>query len=204
MAIYCPQCATIELSVAGRASGRLVRCDAAARRGWRGNRRGPYRRRSRRGRFGTPAEVSDAIVIEHVGAADQAARDNAGRRPEAGRRSTGFDLSRSAAARRAFGGAARDWRCSACRSSRRCRNVTGLPADVDQLEFQNVRSETVENRGAVRIVVEGEIVNRSGATMSPCRPSASRSVAPTATEVRSWLVEPTADGLAAGQLDRLS
>jgi len=74
----------------------------------------------------------------------------------------------------------------------------GLPQDAAQLEFQKVHSETVERRGLSTIFVEGEIVNRSDRDVAlPAVRISLRS--PDGVEVRSWLMEPSVDGLAAGR-----
>lgn len=76
--------------------------------------------------------------------------------------------------------------------------VNGLPPEVDKLAFQRVHSETVARNGVRTLVVEGEIVNRSGAAIAvPAIRISLRS--PAGQEVYSWLVEPTADGIAPGR-----
>jgi hypothetical protein len=76
--------------------------------------------------------------------------------------------------------------------------LQGIPDDAAALEFQQVRSETVELRGKSTLFVEGEIVNRSDHDVTlPAVRITLRSV--DGLEVQSWLVEPSADGLAAGR-----
>jgi hypothetical protein len=75
--------------------------------------------------------------------------------------------------------------------------LTGLPAEVADLEFQRVRSETVHLGGLSTLFVEGEVVNRSdGAVTLPAIRITLRS--PGGDAVSSWLVEPAVAGLAAG------
>jgi hypothetical protein len=73
-----------------------------------------------------------------------------------------------------------------------------IPVKVGLLEFQKVRSETVSLRGVSTLFVEGEVVNRAAGHIElPAIEITLKSS--DGTPVRSWLVELTADGLAAGR-----
>jgi hypothetical protein len=74
----------------------------------------------------------------------------------------------------------------------------GLPAEVADLKFQRVRSETVYLHGNSTLFVEGEIINTSlGDVALPAIRITLRSQA--GAPVRSWLVEPSLTGLGAGR-----
>lgn len=76
--------------------------------------------------------------------------------------------------------------------------IKGLPEEVAGLEFQRVRSETVHINGVTTLFVEGEIINRSAADVElPAIRVTLKS--PEGEAVTSWLVEPSAPGLAAGR-----
>jgi hypothetical protein len=76
-------------------------------------------------------------------------------------------------------------------------HARGLPAEVAMLEFQNVKSQTVELRGSDALLVEGTIVNHGANAVSlPAIRITLRSSSGDA--VTSWLVEPAVDGLAPG------
>jgi len=200
MAIYCPQCATLS-NVQSKVgpTGRLMRCERCGTT-WlaREHPDDPYRRGRARA-LPPPTDVSDAIVIEHVGAA-QAPKPPPWRPTPAKPAETGsFDLGRWQPLGAAFGGL--------LAFALLCVPLVGglpqvagagrLPADADQLAFQNVRSETIEHGGASALVVEGEIVNLSGRNVSlPAVRVSLRSA--DGAEVRSWLVEPSTGGLAGG------
>lgn len=65
------------------------------------------------------------------------------------------------------------------------------------LEFQDVKSETVQLPGSDALLVEGTIVNRGASAVSlPAIRITLRSASGEA--VTSWLVEPAVDGLAPG------
>lgn len=73
-----------------------------------------------------------------------------------------------------------------------------LPAEVADLQFQRVRSETVYLHGNSTLFVEGEIVNTSvGEVALPAIRITLRSQS--GAPVRSWLVEPSLAGLGAGR-----
>ena len=73
----------------------------------------------------------------------------------------------------------------------------GLPAEVEQLAFQRVHSETLVRNGVTTLVVEGELVNNSATdVVVPAIRVSLRSTA--GAEVYSWLVEPDKAGLAPG------
>jgi hypothetical protein len=76
--------------------------------------------------------------------------------------------------------------------------MSRLPVKAGLLEFQKVRSETVSLRGVSTLFVEGEVVNRAAGHIElPAIEITLKSS--DGTPVRSWLVELTADGLAAGR-----
>jgi len=77
-------------------------------------------------------------------------------------------------------------------------SLRGLPEAVDQLEFEQVRSETVHLNGVSTFFVEGEIVNRSASDVDlPAIRVTLKSL--DGTTRTSWLVEPSTTGLAAGR-----
>jgi hypothetical protein len=78
-------------------------------------------------------------------------------------------------------------------------NLPGtLPPESENLEFTQVRSQTVEVRGGNTLFVEGMILNRSASDVAL---PAIRVTLRTATgaAVKSWLVEPAVPGLAPGR-----
>ena len=198
MAIYCPQCATLSTvqSKAGP-SGRLIRCQRCGTT-WlaREYDDDPYRRRRSRA-LPPPGDVPDAIVIEDVGPRQQDQKSQPWRPTAASPSEAAFDWSRWQPLGAAVG--------ALLAFALLCVPLVGalprasrLPADADQLAFQNVRSETIEHRGANTLVVEGEIVNLSGRDVS--LPAVRISLkSPNGVEVRSWLVEPSTGGLGGGE-----
>ena len=73
----------------------------------------------------------------------------------------------------------------------------GLPDEVAMLEFQSVRSETVHLKGTSTLFVEGEIVNH--ATSDVVLPAIRITLrSPAGDAVSSWLVEPAVADLAPG------
>ena len=205
MPIYCPHCATpSDIRAAVGSTGRMARCRACGTT-WlaRVIDEDPYQRKP-------PAtversDVADAIVIEHIGAGFKTEpkaqprkrprlRPRASARPPiAGRRGAlkiagaGLALVVAVAVLRIPFVAALPGLAGG-----------GLPQDAAQLEFQKVRSETVERRGLSTLFVEGEIVNRSDRDIAlPAVRISLRS--PDGVEVQSWLMEPSVDGLAAGR-----
>jgi hypothetical protein len=74
----------------------------------------------------------------------------------------------------------------------------GLPADTENLQFAQVRSQTVELHGNSTLFVEGMIVNKSAADVAlPAIRVTLRSA--DGAPMRSWLVEPAVAGLAPGR-----
>jgi predicted Zn finger-like uncharacterized protein len=74
----------------------------------------------------------------------------------------------------------------------------GLPPETDSLQFDAVRSQTVELHGNSTLFVEGKIVNTSAADVAlPAIRVTLR--ASNGAPVRSWLVEPSVAGLAPGR-----
>ncbi len=138
------------------------------------------------------SDVSDALVIEHVGAGFE--------------RASVRTLVPLPVAQK------RDWRMwkiggtmlgaliaiFVLRSPIMAALPGGLPDEVAALEFTSVRSETVHLRGNSTLIVEGEIVNRSGVDIAlPAIRITLRS--PSGDPVSTWLVEPAVAGLAAGK-----
>lgn len=78
-------------------------------------------------------------------------------------------------------------------------NLPGaLPADTASLQFDAVRSQTVELHGNSTLIVEGTIVNTSASDVAlPAIRVTLR--ASDGAPVQSWLVEPSVDGLAPGR-----
>jgi hypothetical protein len=151
------------------------------------------------------SDVADAIVIEHIGAGFKAEPPPKPRRRPISRR--GAHLGRSIAGNRSvrrIAGAA--LAVVVAIVVLRIPFVAalpglgggGLPQDATRLEFQKVHSQTIERRGLSTLLVEGEIVNRSDRDVAlPAVRISLRS--PEGVEVRSWLMEPAVDGLAAGR-----
>ena len=145
-----------------------------------------------------PEDISDAIVIEDIapGRADH----------------PGFGRSRSApppfpADRRWLKGLGIALAAVAALFALRVPLVAALPqkglsAEVQQLAFQRVHSETLVKNGVRTLVVEGELINNSDADVAvPAIRVSLRS--PAGAEVYSWLVEPTKAGLGAGRFVRV-
>jgi hypothetical protein len=77
-------------------------------------------------------------------------------------------------------------------------DLAGVSPEMRALEFHEVRSETVDMKGARTLYVEGNVVNRSAKTVGlPAIRITLR--APGGGEVASWLVEPTATDIAPGR-----
>ena len=72
--------------------------------------------------------------------------------------------------------------------------LKGLPAEVDLLEFRNVRSETIYRGGLATLFIEGEVASKaSGYVDLPAIRVTLKSDA--GEPVTSWLVEPSVTGL---------
>jgi predicted Zn finger-like uncharacterized protein len=199
MPIYCPNCATpSHIRATVGSSGRMVRCRQCGTT-WlaRAIDGDPYQRRQRQA-IAAPTDVADAIVIEHIGAGFKTPppplRRRARRRSPIAANRGAFKILGAALAvvvtiivlRIPFVAALPQLA------------MAGLPDEVAKLEFQRVRSETVELRGVSTLFVEGEIVNRSDRDVAlPAVRISLRSA--DGTEVSSWLVEPATAGLAAGR-----
>ena len=190
MAILCPSCAArqaIDESAIGQ--GRMLHCD------WCGTRwvarpfaENPFRRIAFEAE-----EVSDAIVVEHIAP---------GRARHPGSLLHGRKMPPFPADRRWLKGGAIALAVIAAFFALRVPLVaalpqTGLPAEIEQLAFQRVHSETLVRNGVKTLVVEGELINNSGAdVVVPAIRVALRS--PAGAEGYSWLVEPDKAGLAPG------
>jgi predicted Zn finger-like uncharacterized protein len=192
MAILCPSCAArqaIEEEEVGY--GRMLHCD------WCGTRwiarpyaANPYRRISLASEAG---DVSDAVVIEHIapGRSGHRALPRPHRAPlmSADRRRwlKGFGIGLAVVAAVFALGV----------PLVAALPQKGLPAEVGQLAFQRVHSETMVRNGVKTLMVEGELVNNSGSDVAvPAIRVSLRS--PAGAEVYSWLVEPSKAGLAPG------
>jgi hypothetical protein len=155
----------------------------------------PYQRPHRSRAITGPSDISEAIVLEHIGAGFKAPPP----RQRRARVRSPIVVDRGAlrllAAALGVIVAIIVLRAPFVAA---LPEIAGLPDDVAQLEFQRVRSETVELRGVSTLFVEGEIVNRSDRDVAlPAVRISLRSS--DGAEVRSWLMEPSADGLAAGR-----
>ncbi len=143
-----------------------------------------------------PAEVADALVIEHVGPGFERAGVRA-RMPAA-------TVAEAPKRRRWL-----SWRTAGIglgavlavvllRSPILAALPGGLPDEVKSLEFTRVHSETLHRKGTSTLVVEGEITNRSASDVAlPAIRITLR--APNGDPVSTWLVEPAVAGLAAGK-----
>jgi hypothetical protein len=142
-------------------------------------------------------DVADAVVIEHIGPGFK-------RLPPPHRREQPASVGRAPRDRRTFKIAGTILGALVAIVLFRSPIVAafpvlnGLPAEVADLEFQKVRSETVHLGGLSTLFVEGEIANRSGNdVVLPAIRITLRS--PAGGAVTSWLVEPSVTGLAAGR-----
>ncbi|MEX0853968.1 MAG: hypothetical protein WD036_11905 [Bauldia sp.] len=199
MASHCPQCATPHDGWStARPAGRMLRCRRCGST-WLasdGNDEDPYHRRQPLSVRAEPVDVSDAIVIEHVDAASFRQRPRGEREPQRASPANGRLM--ALGARLAVGVAIVVLAAPLVAALPRLATVAGLPDDADLLEFRSVRSETVNLGGVSTLFVEGEIVNRSGRDIALPAVRISLKSAE-GVEVRSWLVEPAAQGLAAGR-----
>ena len=151
------------------------------------------------------ADVSDAIVIEHVGPGFAAASPSATPRPRPAPRWRKPPPKPVVSDRGALKLLAAAFAVVVAIMVLRVPLVAavpqltgGLSEDAAGLEFQRVRSETVEVRGVSTLFVEAEIVNRTNREVAlPAVRISLRSA--DGGEVRSWLVEPSAAGLGAGR-----
>lgn len=201
MSIRCPHCASVasipesDLDPAGA----MIRCDMCGTR-WLARRfeDDPYARPAlRRVLPASLRDVADAVVIEHIGPGFK-------RLPPPHRREEPAPVRRMPRNRRAFKivgtilGALVGMILLRSPIVAAFPVLNGLPAEVADLEFQKVRSETVHLGGLRTLFVEGEIANRSGNDVAlPAIRITLRS--PAGGAVTSWLVEPSVTGLAAGR-----
>lgn len=199
MTLRCPQCASIAPVPEGSvgADGRLVRCQACGTQ-WLARilESDPYARGTSVAPVAPSDDISEAIVIEHVG--------------------PGFARPASAARKTAPAAvpvrSPRDWRpikiaaaiigaialVIVFRTPIMAALPGSLPEAVSMLEFESIHSETVHVRGARTLIVEGTIINRSAEDVPlPAVRVTLRS--PGGEPVSSWLVEPSVTGLAPGR-----
>jgi predicted Zn finger-like uncharacterized protein len=201
MPIYCPQCATAsDIRAAVGSSGRMARCKACGTT-WlaRVIDEDPYQRKPPA--VAGQSEVSDAVVIEHIGAGFKPERPRPRPRSRARSRFASLIGSDRGALKILAAGLAVVVAVAVLRIPFvvALPNLTtaSLPQGADKLEFQKVHSQTVERRGLSALLVEGEIVNRSDRDVAlPAVRISLRSS--NGAEVQSWLMEPSVDGLAAG------
>ena len=201
MPIYCPHCATpSDIRAAVGATGRMARCRACGTT-WlaRVIDEDPYERRALAA--AGAGDVSEAVVIEHIGAGFKPEAPRPHPRPSARPRLAALVASDGGALKILAAGLAVVLAVAVLRIPfvAALPNLAppALPQDADQLEFQKVHSETVERQGAKALYVEGEIVNRSDRDIAlPAVRISLRS--PDGAEVQSWLMEPSIEGLAAG------
>lgn len=203
MTVQCPHCAAIQPLADWELGpeGRMVRCERCGTR-WlaRTFDDHPYRQPELLQAGGPLADISDAVVIEHI--APEARRralppPPLSKLPPAWRQ-TGVDR-RVKALGIVFGVlvALVVLRAPIVAALPELSAINGLPAEVDLLEFQKVRSETVHLGGVSTLFIEGEIVNRTAAYVElPAIRITLKSIA--GEPVTSWLVEPSASGLAGG------
>jgi len=200
MAFRCPQCACVSpLSEADvGAAGCMVRCEQCGTR-WLARRfeEDPYQRPVLQRVIPALPEISDAVVIEHIGPGFTRLPPHRREQPAA-RRRTPRDRRALKIMGTVFGALVAIVLLRSPIVAALPQPPGSLPADVALLEFQSVRSETVHLRGNSTLFVEGEIVNRSGSDVAlPAIRITLRSSAGEA--VTSWLVEPAVAGLAAGR-----
>ncbi len=194
MAILCPSCAACQaISEETLGAGRMLHCDWCGTR-WiaRPHAENPFRRVA----FAAePADVSDAVVIEHTA-------PGRGHQPASERRRRSapppFPVDRLWLKGLGIGVAV----LAAFFALRVPLVAATLPqkslaAEIERLAFQRVHSETLIKNGVKTLVVEGELVNTSASDVAvPAIRVALRS--PTGAEVYAWTLEPTQAGLAPG------
>ncbi len=192
MAILCPSCAARQpISEDAVGAGRMLSCE------WCGTRwiarpytENPFRRIAA---AAGPEDISDAIVIEDIA-------PGRGHHPGSGKSRRA--LPPFPVDRRWLKGLGIALTAVAAVFALRVPLVAALPqkglsAEVQQLAFQRVHSETLVKNGVKTLVVEGELINNSDADVAvPAIRVSLRS--PAGAEVYSWLVEPTKAGLAPG------
>jgi predicted Zn finger-like uncharacterized protein len=228
MPISCPQCASVSALSESEIgpNGCMVRCERCGTT-WlaRPFEENPYRRMQLQLQPVVP-DVSDAVVIEHI-AGDYADRDSGFRRNDeqydrsggerfakAGRRSLPPHRREAASPRQTTSkplGGHRSLKtfagvlgAIALLMVLRAPIVSAFPElggttpEMRALEFQQVRSETVDMQGARTLYVEGNVVNHSGDTVGlPAIRITLRSTGGDA--VASWVVEPSATAVEAGK-----
>ena len=143
------------------------------------------------------SEVADAVIIEHIGAGFAKLPPH---RRDARVPRTAPASRRALKAIAAILGAIAFlmvFRAPIVSAFPQLASIRGLPAEVELLEFTRVRSETVHMNGVSTLFVEGEIINRApGPVELPAIRITLKSLS--GSWVTSWLVEPSAAGLAAG------
>jgi hypothetical protein len=145
-----------------------------------------------------PADVVDALVIEHVGPGFERAAPIRSRMPAAALPAEPPKRRRRLSWKMAGIGLGAIVAVVLLRSPILAALPGGLPDEVKSLEFTRVHSETLHRKGTSTLVVEGEITNRSGSDVAlPAIRITLR--APNGDPVSSWLVEPAVAGLAAGK-----
>lgn len=198
MTLRCPQCASASDFSEGDIGpgGRMVRCGSCGTR-WLARKfeDDPYERPALQRQVAAPA-IAEPVIIEHVGA-------GFARTPPPHAREAVAEVAR-APNRRTLKVVGTIFGALVALVVLRAPIVAALlafgvpPAEVALLEFERVRSETVHLNGLSTLFVEGEIVNHSGADIAlPAIRITLR--APDGGAVRSWLVEPSVSGLAAGR-----
>ena len=195
MTVHCPQCASATpLSEAELGpEGRMAQCTTCGTR-WlaRVLDDDPYKMPALQP-FVPSSDISDAVVIEHVG-------PGFARLPPPHRRElkAPFLSGRMRFALKVTGTVFGALVAIIVLRAPIVAALPGmLPEAVESLEFQRVRSETVSLRGLSTFFVEGEIINRSASEVPlPAIRVTLRSG--DGDPVTSWLVEPAVAGLAAG------
>jgi len=195
MTVRCPHCATIVPLADDEigAAGRMVRCAACGTR-WlaRVLDEDPYARIPAVRRMTEADAAGDALVIDHVGPGFTPKPKPVATPPKARRAPRRWPKMLAAVAGAVLAGVILRAPIMAAMP-----HAGGLPAEVAMLEFQDVKSETVQLPGSDALLVEGTIVNRGASAVSlPAIRITLRSASGEA--VTSWLVEPAVDGLAPG------
>ncbi|MCR4283468.1 MAG: DUF3426 domain-containing protein [Bauldia sp.] len=198
MTVRCPTCRTVPSFAASDIGpdGRMVRCSHCGTR-WlaRSLTENPYARAALLPVAGSREEVADAVVIEEIAPGRAKIPPPPLTRLSPARRRQPLD--RRLKALGVVLGVLAALVVLRAPIVAALPELKGLPSEVDLLDFQNVRSETVHLGSASTLFIEGEIVNRSAGYVDlPAIRVTLKSGAGEA--VTSWLVEPSVTGLAAG------
>lgn len=196
MTVRCPSChAAASVNADVSAAGRMVECRACGTR-WlaRPFQENPFSRMKPFPAASAAADISDAIVISEEPA-----------RPRPKARQHRFATATAPQPRPSrlawIAGGVAGLGVMAVMSGVLLANAlpgTAAPAATAMLDFQKVRTETVDLSGVPTLLVEGEIVNRSGGDVTVPAIQVTLKT-PEGQSVRTWLVEPAITGLAPGK-----